>query len=108
MRIGQKFGFDPSSVVEIGEMLSGVGPAFGAMLRAQVLTRQFDTGLALGHVLRGLKITTGLATSTGVHAPLAAACCIAWAAAEAEIGSGADQSELIRWLESVTVNEPET
>ena len=108
MRIGQRFGLDAKSVVEIGEMLSGVGPALSAMLREQVLTRRFDTGMALGHVLRGLEITTSLAQSTGAHAPLAAACCTAWAAAEAEIGSGADQSELIRWLESVAVNEPET
>jgi 3-hydroxyisobutyrate dehydrogenase len=108
MRIGQRFGLDAKSVVEIGEMLSGVGPALSAMLREQVLTRRFDTGMALGHVLRGLEITTSLAQSTGAHAPLAAACCTAWTAAEAEIGSGADQSELIRWLESVAVNEPET
>jgi hypothetical protein len=47
-----------------------------------------------------------VAQSTGVHAPLLAACRLAWAAAEAGIGSGADQSELIRWLESVAVQEP--
>jgi 3-hydroxyisobutyrate dehydrogenase len=108
IRIGQRFGLDARSVIEIGEMLSGVGPTLSALLRDQVLTRRFDTGMALGHVLRGLEITTSLAQSTGAHAPLAAACCIAWAAAGAEIGSGADQSELIRWLESVAVNEPET
>ena len=55
--IGQRFGLDAKSVVDIGEMLSGVGPAMGALLREQVLTRRFDTGLALGHVLKGLEVT---------------------------------------------------
>ncbi len=106
LRIGQRFGLDMKSVVEIGEMLSGVGPTLGKVLREQVLTRRFETGMALGHVLRGLEVTTGLARSTSVHTPLAAACHAAWAAAEREIGSGADQSELIRWLESVVIEEP--
>ena len=106
MRIGQSFGLDVKSVIDIGETLSGLGPAMGAMLREQVVTRRFDTGLALGHVLKGLEVTANVAQSTGVHAPLLAACRLAWAAAEAGIGSGADQSELIRWLESVAVQEP--
>jgi 3-hydroxyisobutyrate dehydrogenase len=106
LRIGQRFGLDAKSVIDIGETLSGLGPAMGALLREQVLTRKFDTGLALGHVLKGLEVTASVAQSTGVHAPLLAACRAAWAAAEAGIGSGADQSELIRWLESVTVQEP--
>ena len=71
MRIGQRFGLDPQSVIEIGETLSGVGPAMGSLLREQVLTRRFDTGLALGHVLKGLQIIERVAQSAGVHAPLA-------------------------------------
>jgi 3-hydroxyisobutyrate dehydrogenase len=105
LRIGQRFGLDAKSVVDIGETLSGVGPAMGALLREQVLTRQFETGLALGHVRNGLEIAASVAKSAGTHAPLLAACRAVWAAAEAGIGSGADQSELIRWLESVAVEE---
>jgi 3-hydroxyisobutyrate dehydrogenase len=104
--IGQRFGLDAKSVVDIGQMLGGVGPAISGLLREQVLTRKFDTGLALGHVLHGLEVTATVAQSTRVHAPLLAACRAAWAAAEAGIGSGADQSELIRWLDAVVVQEP--
>jgi 3-hydroxyisobutyrate dehydrogenase len=106
--IGQRFGLDAKSVVDIGQMLGGVGAAVGGLLREQVLTRKFDTGLALGHVLKGLEVTASVAQSTRVHAPLLAACRSAWAAAEAGIGSGADQSELIRWLDSVVVQEPKS
>ena len=89
-------------------MLSGVGPAMGALLREHVLTRKFDSGLALGHVLKGLETSERVAQSAGVHAPLLAGCRAAWATAEAAIGSGADQSEVLRWLESVVVQEPKT
>jgi 3-hydroxyisobutyrate dehydrogenase len=106
MQIGQRFGLNPQSVIEIGETLSGVGPAMGSLLREQVLTRRFDTGLALGHVLKGLQVIEHVAQSAGVHAPLLARCRVVWAEAESGIGSGADQSELIRWLESVVVQEP--
>ena len=106
LRIGQRFGLDAKSVIEIGEVLSGVGPAMGALLREQVLTRKFNTGLAVGHVLKALQITADVAQSAGVHAPLLAACHAAWSAAEAGIGSGADQSELLRWLESVVLQAP--
>ena len=55
LRIGQRFGLDAKSVIEIGETLSGVGPAMGALLREQVLTRRFDTGLALGPRAEGAR-----------------------------------------------------
>ena len=106
LRIGQQFGLNATSVVEIGQTLGGVGPAMATLLREHVLTRTFNTGLALGHVLKGLEITERVAQSAGVHAPLLAGCRAAWAVAEARIGSGADQSEIIRWLESVQLQEP--
>ncbi len=106
--IGQRFGLDATSVADIGQMLGGVGPAMSGLLREQVLTRKFDTGLALGHVLKGFEVTASAAQSTRVHAPLLAACRAAWAAAEAGIGSGADQSELSRRLDSVVVQEPKS
>jgi 3-hydroxyisobutyrate dehydrogenase-like beta-hydroxyacid dehydrogenase len=76
------------------------------LLQEQVLTRSFNTGLALGHVLDGTAIAAKLAQSTSIHAPLLAACHESWVAAKAEIGSGADQSEIVRWLESVAVERP--
>jgi 3-hydroxyisobutyrate dehydrogenase len=101
LRIGQRLGLEMSSVVRIGEMLAGIGPMLGGILRDHVLTRRFETGLALGHVLKELDTALHVAGAVGVHAPLVEACSVAWRAAEASIGSGADQSELLRWLESV-------
>jgi len=41
-----------------------------------------------------------------VESPLLVACRNAWAAAEARLGSGADQTALIRWLETLTPPAP--
>jgi len=106
LRIAERCGLNQVSVIDVAQALSGVGPAIAGLLHEQILTRRFNTGLALGHVLQGTAIAASLAQSTGIHAPLLAACRDAWAAAKAEIGSGADQSEIVRWLESVVVERP--
>jgi 3-hydroxyisobutyrate dehydrogenase len=107
LRVAERFGLNPRSVIDVGQAIGGVGPAMARLLQEQVLTRRFDTGLALGHVLQGTAITASLAQASGVHAPLLTACRDAWAAAKDEIGSGADQSEIIRWLESAAMERPD-
>jgi 3-hydroxyisobutyrate dehydrogenase len=82
LRIGQSFGLEPGMLLDIGEGLSAVGPLVGGILRRQVLTRQFDSGLALGHLLKGLETASSVAQACGVEAPLLAACRDTWAAAE--------------------------
>jgi 3-hydroxyisobutyrate dehydrogenase-like beta-hydroxyacid dehydrogenase len=77
------------------------------IMTSQVLTRRFASGLALGHVLKGMQITESVARSAGVHAPLLAASRAALSDAQAAIGSGSDQTELLRWLESETISEPQ-
>ena len=101
LRIGQRFGLEPGMLVDIAEGLSAVGPLVSGILRRQVLTRQFDSGLALGHLLKGLETASSVAQACGVEAPLLAACRNTWVAAESRLGSGADHSALIRWLETL-------
>jgi 3-hydroxyisobutyrate dehydrogenase len=108
LRIGQRFGLEAGMLLDIGEGLSTVGPLVGGILRRQVLTRQFDSGLALGHLLKSLETALSVAQACGVQAPLLAACRDTWAAAETRLGSGADQSALIRWLETLVPAAPRT
>jgi 3-hydroxyisobutyrate dehydrogenase len=108
LRIGQRFGLDAGTLLDIGEGLSAVGPLVAGILRRQVLTRQFDTGMALGHLLKSLETASSVAQARGVQAPLLAACRDTWAAAETRLGSGADQSALIRWLETLVPSAPRT
>jgi 3-hydroxyisobutyrate dehydrogenase len=105
--MGQGFGLEAGTLLDISEGLSVVGPSVGGLLRQQVLTRHFDSGLALGHQLKGLETASGIAQACGVEAALLAACRNSWAAAEARLGSGADQSALIRWLETLVPSTPD-
>ena len=106
LRIGGRCGFDAGMLLDIGEGLSVIGPIMGGVLRRQVLTREFDSGWALGHLLKNLETASSLAQARGVESPLLVACRNAWAAAEARLGSGADQTALIRWLETLTPPVP--
>ena len=101
LRIAQRFGLEAGMLLDIGEGLSAVGPLVGGILRRQVFTRQFDSGLALGHLSKSLETASNAAQAYGVQAPLLTACRDIWAAAETRLGSGADQSALIRWLETL-------
>jgi 3-hydroxyisobutyrate dehydrogenase len=108
LRIGQRFGLEAGMLLDIAGELSALGPLVGAILRRQVLTRQFDSGLALGHLLKSLETVSSVAQACGVEAPLLAACRDTWAAAETRLGSGADHSALIRWLETLVPSAPRT
>jgi 3-hydroxyisobutyrate dehydrogenase len=101
LHIGQRFGLEAGMLLDIGEGLGSIDPAMGGTMRRQVLTRQFDSGLAFGHLLKSLETASSVAQACGVETPLLAACRDAWAAAEARLGSGADQTSLIRWLETL-------
>ena len=67
-----------------------------------------DSGLALGHLSKGLETASSVAQACGVQAPLLAACRDTWAAAETRLGSGTDHSALIRWLETLVTPAPRT
>jgi hypothetical protein len=54
-----------------------------------------------------MEIAESVAHATGAYAPQLTECRAAWAEAQAEIGSGADQAELPRWLETLTVPKPD-
>ena len=108
LRIGQRFGLEAGVLLDVGEGLGAIGPVLGGVLRRQVLTRQFDSGLPLGHLLKSLVTASSIATACDVEAPLLAACRDTWVAAETRLGSGADQSALIRWLETLVPSAPRT
>lgn len=101
LEIGRRFGLKQDVILEVGETLGGIGAAAKESLRSNVLNRVFDTGLALGQVMKELDLASGLARSTKVPAPLLAACTEAWNTAQNQIGSGADHTEMLRWVEKL-------
>jgi len=95
MRRGERFGLDPDYILRVRAERADPG----TVLRQQVLTRRFGSGLSLGLVHGNIAIASKLACTLGMRAPMLDAAHSAWADAEATLGSGADHTAIIRWLE---------
>ena len=95
MRLGERFGLDPDYILRVREQRADPG----TVLRQQVLTRRFGSGLSLGMVHGNVAIASKLACTLGMRAPMLDAAHSAWDDAEATLGSGADHTAIIRWLE---------
>jgi 3-hydroxyisobutyrate dehydrogenase len=103
IRLGQRFGFEPATVLDISRQLGG---DLDAVLQRDVVTRRFETGVQLGLVRRNLDLAARLAASTDTRSPLIDATIAAWGAAERKLGYGADYSAIIKWLETLPSLKP--
>jgi len=98
IRLGQRFGFEPATVLDLSEQLGG---DLADTLRREVVTRRFETGVQLGVVRRNLDLAGRLAVATDTDSPLIRATLAAWSAAERKLGYGADHTCIIKWLETL-------
>ena len=103
IRLGQRFGFEPATVLDISQQLGG---DLDAVLQHEVVTRRFETGVQLGLVRRNLDLAARLAAATDTRSPLIDATLAAWNAAERKLGYGADYSSIIKWLETLPSLKP--
>jgi 3-hydroxyisobutyrate dehydrogenase len=105
IRLGQRFGFEPATVLDISRQLGG---DLDAVLQREVATRRFETSVQLGLVRRNLDLAAQLAAATDTRSPLIDATSTAWNAAEKRLGYGADYSSIIKWLETLPSVRPAT
>src|SRR5262249_1976735 len=75
------------------------------VLREEVLTRRFQSGRALGMIRGNIELAAKLAAALEVGSPMLEATRTAWRNADAELGSGADHTAIIRWLESLPASK---
>ena len=97
LRLGECFGFAPDFVLRMSEEL-GHADLLGVMLR-EVVTRRFHSGTSLGMIRSNIDLAAKLAAALQVGAPMLEATRAAWSEAESALGSGADHTAIIRWLE---------
>jgi 3-hydroxyisobutyrate dehydrogenase len=67
----------------------------------QVLTRGFQSGRSLGMIRGTVELAAKLAAALQLVSPMLAATLAAWTEADAGLGSGADHTAIIRWLEAL-------
>jgi len=99
LRLGQRFGLAPDVILRMGEQ--GGRTDLRTVLREEVLTRRFQSGRALGMIRGNVELAAKLAAALEVGSPMLEATRAAWCEADARLGSGADHTAIIRWLENL-------
>ena len=99
LRLGQRFGLSPDFLLRTNH--EGGRKDLGAVLREEVLTRRFQSGRSLGMIRGNIELAARLAADLKVCSPMLEATRTAWNEADAQLGSGADHTAIIRWLEGL-------
>ncbi|MFG1610592.1 NAD(P)-dependent oxidoreductase [Actinoplanes sp. NPDC049265] len=95
---GEKFGLDPSVMLDIFNSSSGRSGSTENKWPNFVLPGTFDSGFGLRLMLKDMRIATGLADQVGVPDPLGQAAVDLWARAAEALDPGADHTEIVNWL----------
>jgi 3-hydroxyisobutyrate dehydrogenase len=99
--IGQRFGLDPAVMVDVLNASTGKNNSTENKLKQHILSGSFASGFALGLMAKDLGTAAELARHLEVAAPLSAACTRLWQAARAELGDGADHTEIFRYIRDI-------
>jgi 3-hydroxyisobutyrate dehydrogenase len=98
---GTRFGLDPSTIVEILNASTGRSNSTEHKFPAYILPRTFDSGFALGLMAKDLRLARELAAATGTRATLLADTVSIWEQAQQRLGPAADNTEVVKYLESL-------
>jgi 3-hydroxyisobutyrate dehydrogenase len=107
MMAGERFGIEPPVMLEILNHSTGRNSATEQKYPAFVLPRSFNSGFALGLMAKDLATAHDLAASLGTPSALLRECAELWRCAERLLGSSADNTEVVRYLESLPGADPD-
>jgi 3-hydroxyisobutyrate dehydrogenase len=99
--IGQRFGLDPNTMVDILNASTGRNNATENKLKQFIVPKRYTAGFTMGLMAKDLRTALETAEATHTPAPLAAACIALWNQAEAKLGPAADHTEIARYLETL-------
>ncbi|MFB7913273.1 NAD(P)-dependent oxidoreductase [Streptomyces sp. NPDC056061] len=105
MLAGRAFGLDPAVMLEVVNASTGRNHASETKLPDHVLPGTFDSGFALRLMLKDIRIATALQAEAGGPAPFGTACRELWERAGTDLDAGADNVEVVRWLENAAGRE---
>ena len=96
---GERFGIDPAIMLEIVNGSSGRSGSTENKLPNFVLPAKFNTGFALGLMLKDMRIALSLTHATGTSSALSESAVQLWDDAAKALGPGVDHTEIARWVE---------
>ncbi|WP_433710521.1 NAD(P)-dependent oxidoreductase [Nocardia sp. CA-084685] len=97
---GRRFGLDPAVIIETINSASGRSAATELKFPQAILPKTYDSGFALGLMLKDMRIATELAASLGISAALGERAVELWTRAAADLGPSADQTDIARWADA--------
>ncbi len=97
---GARFGLDPAKMIEIFNASTGRNTGTDNKYPKFILTGTYDSGFALGLMAKDLRLALELARDTGASADLLQTCVNLWSQAEGQLGGRADNTEVVRYLQS--------
>jgi 3-hydroxyisobutyrate dehydrogenase len=98
--LGRRAGLDPATMLEVLNESTGRSNATDLKLPRYILPGTFDSGFSLDLMVKDLGIALGIASSHGLHAPVAEEAVAVWRDAAAELGAGRDHTEIARFVQS--------
>jgi 3-hydroxyisobutyrate dehydrogenase len=96
---GRRFGLDPAVMLEIINGSSGRSGSTENKWPNYVLPEKFDAGFSVRLMVKDMRLALGIERSTGTPSAVSEAALAAWEAALADLPSGADHTEIARWLD---------
>src|SRR5690606_23518223 len=101
---GQRFGLDPNVMMDVLNASSGRNTGSAHKVPTCVIPRNFNSGFALNLMAKDLRLALEVAREVGSESPLLAATSAIYDRAEAAMGEGADNTDVHRYLESLTAD----
>lgn len=98
--MAEKAGLDPQFVNEILNVSTGRNDATARKIEPYVLSETFDSGFHLSLLAKDLRIARSIAENVNGHFGLGAHVVETYCAAEKDLDSQADHTEIARWLTS--------
>lgn len=99
--IGQRFGLDPGTMVDVLNESSGMNNSTKLKFRQHVLSRRFGSGFSLDLMVKDIGIALEVARDTRTPAPYAALCREIWAQALALLEPGQDHTAMAKLPETL-------
>jgi 3-hydroxyisobutyrate dehydrogenase len=93
---GRRFGIDPTTLLALINVSTGMNHATRTKVERYVLSEQFDSGFRAGLMLKDLRLADAICDETGLGTGLAHAVVEQWAAAAAQLPPAADQTEIAK------------
>ncbi len=100
MLAGERFGLEPAAMIEIFNASTGRNTGTDHKYPKFILPGTYNSGFALGLMAKDLRLALELARATGGGADLLQTTVNLWSQAEAQLGGKADNTEVIKYLQS--------